>query len=97
VLDLLTDIRPERDPILVLDFLHHFYNPDIPIPVRQRILEQCCKRLESLSLSRMLVVFVQALETEEYRNFFPLIAETADEILQTAEEPGEETLQPALF
>jgi hypothetical protein len=45
----------------------------------------------------MLVVFVQALETEEYRNFFPLIAETADEILQTAEEPGEETLQPALF
>ena len=33
VLDLLEEIRPERDPILILDFLHHFYNPDIQ-PVR---------------------------------------------------------------
>jgi hypothetical protein len=35
VLDLLEDIRPERDPILVLDFLHHFYNPDIHLTRRR--------------------------------------------------------------
>ena len=97
VLDLLTDIRPERDPVLVLDFLHHFHNPDIPLPVRQRVLEQCCRRLESLSLVRQLLVFVQALETEEYQHFFPLVAQAADEILQAAETSGEEARQPALF
>jgi hypothetical protein len=37
LLDLLTDIRPERDPVLVLDFLHHFHNPDIARHVRQRV------------------------------------------------------------
>ena len=97
VLDLLTDIRPERDPVLVLDFLHHFHNPDIDLPVRQRVLEQCCKRLEQLALSRPLLVFVQAMQTEEYREFFPVLAEKADEVLQAAEAPGAEAVQPALF
>jgi len=97
VLDLLTDIRPERDPVLMLDFLHHFHNPDIPISVRRRVLEQCCRRLERLSLARPLLVFVQTLETEEYRDFFPMVAKTADEIFQTAERPGEEAPQPVLF
>lgn len=97
VLDLLTDIRPERDPILVLDFLHHFHNPDIDLSVRQRVLEQCCRRLERLALSRALLVFVQALQTEEYRNFLPVLAQVADEVLQTADAPKEEALQPALF
>jgi hypothetical protein len=97
VLDLLTDTRPERDPILVLDFLHHFHNPDIDLSVRERVLEQCCRRLERLSLSRALLVFVQAMQTEEYRNFLPILANVADEVLQTAEAPGAEALQAALF
>lgn len=97
VLDLLTDIRPERDPVLVLDFLHHFHNPDIPLDVRQRVLRQCCQQLERLSLLRPLLVFVQSLETEEYRSFFPFVARMADEVLQAAETEGAETLQPVLF
>ncbi len=97
VLDLLTDIRPERNPVLVLDFLHHFHNPDISLDVRQRVLRQCCQRLEHLSLLRPLLVFVQALETEEYRSFFPLVAGLADEVLQAAEADGADALQPALF
>ena len=97
VLDLLSDIRPERDPILVLDFLHHFHNPDIELSVRRRVLEQCCRHLERLSLSRALLVFVQAMQTEEYRNFLPILTGAADEILQAAEAPGEEVLQPVLF
>ena len=97
VLDLLTDIRPERDPVLVLDFLHHFHNPDIPIHVRQRVLQQCCTRLQHLALTRPLLIFVQALETEEYRELFPVVAKTADEIFQAGDASAEETFQPALF
>ncbi len=97
VLDLLTDLRPERDPVLIIDFLHHFHNPDIPLYVRQRVLRQCCQRLERLSLLRPLVVFVQALGTDEYRDFFPVVSVIADELLQplAAETPA--PLQPALF
>ncbi len=97
LLDLLADIRPDRDPVLVLDFLHHFYNPDIPIEVRQRVLGQCCRCLERLALIRPLLVFVQALDTDEYRGFFPLVERTADEVVQAAGLEPINALQPALF
>jgi len=97
VLDLLTDIRPERDPILLLDFLHHFHNSDVQLDVRLRILDQCCRRLERLSLARTLLVFVQSLDTDEYRTFYPLVARSADEILQAAEPDPHPILQPALM
>ena len=74
VLDLLEDIRPEHDPILILDFLHHFYNPDVQPFVRRRVLEQCCKHLQRLALLRPLIVLVERLHTDEYRQFFPLVA-----------------------
>lgn len=97
VLDLLTDIRPERDPVLVLDFLHHFHNPDVPLDVRRRVLWQCCQRLRDLSLLRSLVIFVQALESDEYQGFFPFVAGIADEVLQAVAAEGAEASQPALF
>ena len=97
VLDLLEDIRPERDPILVLDFLHHFYNPDIQPGVRRRVLEQCCRQLQRLALSRQLLVFVEQMQTEEYAGCFPLVAAIADDILQTDEVPNPEDGQLALF
>jgi hypothetical protein len=97
VLDLLEDIRPERDPVLILDFLHHFYNPDIQPPVRRRVLEQCCRHLQRLALQRPLMVFVQRLETEEYRQFFPLVAAAADEVLQLDTMPKAEDVQLSFF
>ena len=97
VLDLLEDVRPERDPILVLDFLHHFYNPDIQPGVRKRVLEQCCRQLQRLSLSRSLLVFVEQMRTEEYASFYPLVAAIADDVLQTDEVPNPEDGQLALF
>jgi hypothetical protein len=97
LLDLLTDIRPERDPILLLDLLHHFHNSDIQLDVRRRVLDQCCSRLERLSLSRTLLVFVQSLDTDEYRSFFPILARAADEILQAAEPDPQPILQPAFL
>jgi hypothetical protein len=97
VLDLLEDIRPERDPILVLDFLHHFYNPDIQPSVRQRVLEQCCRHLQRLALLRPLIVFVERMQTEEYGQFFPLVAAAADDILRTDEMPDPEDVQLSFF
>jgi hypothetical protein len=97
VLDLLEDIRPERDPILVLDFLHHFYNPDIQPPVRRRVLERCCRHLQRLALLRPLIVFVERLQTEEYSLFFPLVAAAADEVLRMDEIPAPEDVQLSFF
>lgn len=97
VLDLLEEIRPERTPVLILDFLHHFYNPDIQLPVRQRVLEQCCRHVQRLALSRPLLVFVQEMQTEEYRRFFSMLAAVADEILQADEMVDVEHSQLALF
>jgi hypothetical protein len=97
LLDLLTDIRPERDPILLLDFLHHFHNSDIQLDVRLRVLDQCCRRLERLSLARTLLVFVQAFDTDEYRSFYPLVARVAGEILLAPDPAPLPDLQPAML
>jgi hypothetical protein len=97
VLDLLEEVRPESDPILVLDFLHHFYNPDIQPDVRRRVLENCCRHLQRLALSRPLIVFVEQMRTEEYGTFLPLVAAAADEILQTDEMPEAEDPQLSFF
>jgi hypothetical protein len=97
VLDLLEDIRPEHDPILILDFLHHFYNPDIQPFVRRRVLEQCCKHLQRLALLRPLIVLVERLHTDEYRRFFPLVAASADDVLRLADMPAVEDVQLSLF
>ncbi len=97
VLDLLEGVRPERDPILVLDFLHHFYNPDIQPGVRKRVLEQCCRQLQRLAISRPLLVFVEQMPTEEYASFFPLVAAIADDILQSDSVPDPGDGQLALF
>ncbi len=97
VLDLLEGVRPEPDPILVLDFLHHFYNPDIQPGVRRRVLEGCCRQLQRLALIRPLLVFVEQMPTEEYADYFPLVAAIADDILQTDEVPNPEDGQLALF
>ena len=97
VLDLLEDIRPEHDPILILDFLHHFYNPDIQPFVRRRVLEQCCKHLRRLALLRPLIVLVERMHTDEYQQFFPLVTASADEVLRLADAPAPEEAQLSLF
>jgi hypothetical protein len=97
VLDLLEDIRPEPHPILILDFLHHFYNPDIQPPVRRRVLQQSCIHLQNLALLRPVIVLIQQMHTEEYRQFFPMVAAAADEILRTDEPPEAEDPQLSFF
>jgi hypothetical protein len=68
--------------VLILDFFHHFYDPDIDLSLRQRVLEECCQGLENLSRSRSVFVIVERLPVEEYDRFFPILASIADETLE---------------
>jgi hypothetical protein len=83
--------------MLVLDFLHHFYNPDLDLSLRQRVLEECCRHLGRLSHSRQIIVLVQRLTVDEYQNFFFMIASIADEILEAEIGVSSEAVQDSLF
>ena len=96
LLDLLAGVRPDPEPLLVLNFLHNFYSPDIPLPVRLRVLDQCRQHLQRLSACKPVAVMIQEAPAAEYRQFHALLACIADEILQAGAGP-DELSQPALF
>ncbi len=83
--------------ILILDFLHYFYDPDVDLSLRQRILEQCCCSVKHLSRSKPVIVLVQQLPVEEYEHFFPVLTSVADEILEEETVSAETISQPSLF
>jgi hypothetical protein len=97
LLDLLMDADMQNKPTLILDFLHHFYNADVELALRDRILEQCCQYTKRLALSNSVVVLVPRLSTNEYRRFFPLLASIADEIIPVKENAAVEARQKLLF
>lgn len=80
LLDLLKAANGQNKPVLILDFLHHFYNADVELFTRDEILEQCCQYIKQLSMSNPVVVLVPNLKTEDYRRFFPILAVVSDEI-----------------
>ncbi len=96
-LDLLVSPDWENKPVLILDFLHLFHNPDIHISVRFRILEQCCQHVQSLSFSHSIGITAPHLATEEYQRFFPLLASVATEIIPLEEKPVILSSQESLF
>jgi len=96
LLDSLVNIPPKGEPILVLDFLHTFYDPDIPLPVRFYKLRECCRHLKGLALHRPVIVMTQAMPKEEYQKFFPALHSIADRTL-SIEPELEQISQPALF
>ena len=69
LLDLIADIRPDDEPLLILDFLNTFLNDDIPLPVRFRVLRQCCGHLQRLAFRKPVVVLVQERPIEDYAFF----------------------------
>ena len=97
LLDLLIEADQGNRPTLITNFLHHFYNGDVELSLRDRILERCCQYTKRLSLSNSVVVFVPCLNTEEYRRFFPLLASIANEIIPVEEEILREDIQGLLF
>ena len=97
LLDLLMEADIQNRPTLILDFLHHFYNSDVELSLRDRILEQCCQYTKRLALSNSVVVLVPRLFTDEYRRFFPILASIANEIIPVKENPAPEVIQELLF
>jgi hypothetical protein len=97
LLDLLIEADQGNRPTLITNFLHHFYNGDVELSLRDRILEQCCQYTKRLSLSDSVVVLVPRLNTEEYRRFFPPLACIANEIIPVEEEILREDVQGLLF
>jgi hypothetical protein len=97
LLDLLTEADMQHRPALLLNFLHHFYNADVELTLRDRVLEQCCNHLQRLSLSISIVVLVPHLATEEYKRYFPLLAAIASEILPVEEHADQVVSQGSLF
>jgi hypothetical protein len=96
MLDLLAGTRPDANPVVVLDFLHTFHSPDIPLYVRLRVLKQCCRHLERLSYYEPVAILIQQTKVEDYQQLHSIVSRVADEIFQT-DEVHEETFQPALF
>ena len=97
MLDLLMEADMQNRPTLILNFLHHFYNADVELSIRDRILEQCCQYTKRLALSNSVVVVVPHLSTTEYRRFFPLLASIADEIIPVKENSPANVIQDLLF
>jgi hypothetical protein len=97
LLDLLMEDDMQNRPTLILNFLHHFYNADVELSLRDRTLEKCCDHTKRLSLCNPVVVLVPRLSTEEYKRFFPVLAAVADEIIPVAESISVEVSQGSLF
>ena len=97
LLDLLIEADMQNRPTLILNFLHHFYNDDVELSLRDRILEKCCRYAKRLSLCNPVVVLVPRLYSEEYNRFFPVLAAVADGIIPVAECVAIEASQDSLF
>ena len=96
LLDLLAEAAPDSSPLVVLDFLHNFYDADIPYPVRFRVLKQCCRHLRMLSLHKPVAILVRQAQLDDYGRFLPFLVEIAD-VLLAPETPVADAWQPGLF
>ncbi len=96
LLDSLANIPTNGEPILVIDFLHTFYDDDIPLRVRFYKLRECCRQLKRLALYRPVLVMTQEMQTEDYEKFLPALGSMADKTF-TLETEIEQIRQPALF
>lgn len=95
--DQLTTADAQQYPIFILDFLNRFFDPDVDLSLRHRVLEGCCQRVEVLSKSKSVFILVPDVLTEEYQRFFPVLASTADEILNVEENTQIAEYQPSLL
>jgi hypothetical protein len=94
--DSLANTAPKGEPILVMDFLHTFYDGDIPLRVRLFKLRECCRELKRLAFYRPVIVMTQEMEAEDYEKFIPVLQSVANKTL-TLEPELEKISQPVLF
>lgn len=97
LLDLLIEAERQNKPVLILDFLHLFYDQDVDLSLRYSTLGQCCRHTKRLSFSKSVVLLVPSLAIDDYRRFFPFVASIADEIIESEDPPSQEASQGLLF
>jgi hypothetical protein len=86
LLDLLAAAPADGTPVLVLDFLHTFFTPDIPSSIRLRTLRECCHHLRQLAPHQPVTVFALREAVKDYEIFHRILAASADEVLQPVAE-----------
>ena len=79
-----------------MNFLHTFYDSDIPLRTRLFKLRECCRELKRLAFYRPVIVMTQEREAEEYEKFIPALCSIADKTI-TLDPELESIAQPALF
>jgi hypothetical protein len=94
--DSLAGIPLKGEPVLILDFLHTFYDSDIPLRTRLFKLRECCRELKRLAFYRPVIVMTQEMEAEEYEKFIPALDSITDKTI-TLDPELERIGQPALF
>ncbi|HSL45965.1 MAG TPA: hypothetical protein VK897_21205 [Anaerolineales bacterium] len=94
--DSLANIPSKGEPILVTDFLHTFYDSDIPLRTRLLRLRECCRELKRLAFYRPVILMTQEREGEDYEKFIPALFPITDKVLTLAPEPNP-IKQHALF
>ena len=90
--DTLINLPLQGEPVLVLDFLHTFYDPDVLLRIRLFKLRECCRQLKRLAYYRPIIVITQEMQMEEYEKFSPALLSVADRILYLEPEPQQVTL-----
>jgi hypothetical protein len=94
--DCLANIPSKGEPILVMDFLHTFYDTDIPLRTRLFRLRECCRELTRLAFYRPVIVMIQEQEGEDYEKFIPALFPIADKIFRVESEAAP-IMQNVLF
>jgi hypothetical protein len=94
--DSLATTESKGEPILVMDFLHTFYDDDIPLRTRLFKLRECCRELMRLAFYRPVIVMTQEREGEAYEKFVPALSPLADKTL-TLEQEIDPIRQTPLF
>lgn len=86
LVDLLEGARPKPEPLLVFDFFCGFYDQDIKLSTRVRILQSCIQALARLSHFGPVVVLARHVLQPDDILFYPAIEEIADQILYLEDE-----------
>lgn len=81
LLDSLANLPSNGEPLLILDFLHTFYDSNIPLHIRELQLRECCRELKRLAFYRPTIVMTQKLSNEDYEKFISSVSLIADKTL----------------
>jgi hypothetical protein len=94
--DLLEEARPKPEPLLVFDFFCGFYDQDIKLATRMRILQRCIQALKRLSHFGPVIVLARHVLQPDDLLFYPALEDATDQILYL-EDQKEAAIQLALL